>query len=70
MDAAKSEEYEFIFLKNDMNSQDKMWRGMNSMVVRARVIAPMNSMVCSNGGKLLTPVMVVANSTSTQAFGQ
>jgi hypothetical protein len=35
------------------------------MVVTARVIAPMNSMVCSNGGKLLTPAaMVVANSTS------
>jgi hypothetical protein len=35
--------------------------------VMARVIAPMNSMVCSNGGKLLTPAMVVANSTSTHA---
>ncbi len=37
------------------------------MVVMARVIAPMNSMVCSNGGKILTHAMVVANSTSTYA---
>ncbi len=37
------------------------------MVVMARVIAPMNSIVCSNGGKLLMPAMVVANSTSAHA---
>ena len=37
------------------------------MVVMARVIGPMNSMVCSNGGKILTHAMVVANSTNTYA---
>ncbi len=58
------DEYEFIFLKNDMNSQDKVGRyEFNGGDGQSDRTYEFNGM--QYGGKKLTHAMVVANSTST-----